>query len=149
MPRVTITNSAGTPLANDTATALPVIVSSATSTINVIPTTTVSFNSLESAATTNAISLKTTAGSLLSLVLTNTSATTKYFKLYNKTSAPTVGTDIPTITLVIPASGNIIHNFGFGLRFPAGIAYAITGAMPNSDTTAVAAGDVKVHIGYL
>jgi len=52
---------------------------------------------LSSAATTNATNVKTTYGNLYSLQLQNTSASARYLKLYNKATAPTVGTDISTV----------------------------------------------------
>lgn len=148
MPRVTIANSAGTPLTNDTATALPVTTASATSSITVVPTTTTSGHYLESAATTNTTVIKSSAALLVSMILTNTSATTKYVKIYNKTTTPVLTTDIPIAVFPIPATSVLSHNFGFGLRLTAGLSYAITSLMPNTDTTAVAAGDVKVAITY-
>ena len=106
-------------------------------------------HSLNSAASTNATSVKTVAGTISSILLSNFSAATKWFKLYNKISAPTVGTDIPISTIAIPANSFYAVPIGpQGMRLVSGIAYAITGAQADTDTTAVAAGDVKVHISY-
>jgi hypothetical protein len=62
-----------------------------------------------------------------------------------------VGTDTPVLTIGIPAGG-IIGMADFagapGVRFATGIAYAITGAYADADTTAVAAGDVDVNLIY-
>jgi hypothetical protein len=75
-----------------------------------------------------------------------------YVKLYNKATAPTVGTDIPEMILPVPAAvsgvpGVANPNIGFhGLRFALGLGIAITGAAVHTDTTAVAAGQVKVKI---
>jgi hypothetical protein len=102
-----------------------------------------------SAASTNATSVKASAGQIFCLTLTNMAAAVKYFKLYNKASAPTVGTDVPVATIPIPATSSITIDFGaIGSRFTNGIAYAITNLMPDADTTAVAAGDVKVKLDY-
>lgn len=109
----------------------------------------ITFHHLISAATTNATSVKASAGTIANIELTNTSASMKFFKLYNKASAPTVGTDTPILTLGIPANGSRSFVPPVEWRLATGIAYAITGAVPVSDTTAVALNDVAVSIGYL
>lgn len=114
------------------------------------PTTGTTQISLNSAASTNATSSKTTAGTLYEISATNMTATTKFLKLYNLATAPTVGTSVPILTLPIPANSEVCREFGaLGKRFTTGIAFAITGAQPISDTTAVAAGDVQVHGTYI
>jgi hypothetical protein len=106
-------------------------------------------NILNSAATTNATSVKASAGSVFTIVATNINAAARFLKLYNKASAPTVGTDVPVVTLSIPASGvPLVVDSSLGIRFTTGIAYAITGAAADTDTTAVAAGEIKVSISY-
>lgn len=64
-----------------------------------------------SAATTNATSVKTSAGVINSIILSNNGATGRYFKLYNKASAPTVGTDTPVHTIFIPPTNTIDVTF--------------------------------------
>ncbi|HVW75214.1 MAG TPA: hypothetical protein VHC39_16370 [Rhizomicrobium sp.] len=106
---------------------------------------------LTSAATTNATSVKTSNANLCAGSLRNRAASERYFKFYNKASAPTVGTDIPVLTIGLPpASSMMLADFtgAAGIRFGNGIAYAITGAYADSDTTAVAAGDVDVNLVY-
>lgn len=101
---------------------------------------------IKSAATTNATSVKASAGNLFSMYLINNSAAVKYFKFYNKASAPTVGTDTPVAVIGIPASGNnfvMDGNTWVWPRFSTGIAFAITGAVTDADTTAVAVNDVS------
>jgi len=107
------------------------------------------YHSLVSAATTNATSVKASAGTIGGIVLTNASAAVKFFKLYNKASAPTVGTDTPIAIVGIPAHQTVTWNCEQGLRLTTGIAYALTGLMPVADTTAVALNDVAVHINYI
>ena len=96
---------------------------------------------LTSAATTNAASVKASAGSLFEMSLFNATAATVYLKLYNKASAPTVGTDVPIMTIPVAAGAVWSAEFGrIGKRFSTGIALAITGAAAATDTTAIAAG---------
>lgn len=103
-----------------------------------------------SAATTNAAVVKSTGGNLYAVAVTNQGASPVYVKLYNKATAPTVGTDVPVQTLVVPASSSQQFQFGrIGLRFASGIGVAITGAMPVADTTAVAAGQVQLSTSYI
>lgn len=109
-----------------------------------------SAHSLTAAATTNATSVKTTAANLFELTVDNFTASTKWFKLYNKASAPTVGTDVPVLTVPIPANSFVSVNFGQnGKRFTTGLAFAITGAQAVADTTALAAGDTHSHLTYI
>lgn len=95
-----------------------------------------------SAATTNATSLKASAGSLVNIDLFNNAAYTVFLKFYNKASAPTVGTDTPVWTIPIPAGAGYSREFLQNKPFATGIAYAITKLQADSDATAVAAGDL-------
>lgn len=112
---------------------------------------------LFSAASTNATSVKASSGFLMGGTVSNVNAAARYFKLYNKASAPTVGTDVPIFTLMLPAGSatvpsivNLADLFGeAGHLFGAGIAYAITGAAADSDTTAISANDCIVNLNYL
>ena len=113
-----------------------------TSTILPVTPTTTFTNSL---ATTNALLIKSTAGTLWSAVVSNTSAAARFLKFFNLTGAPTVGTSVPVFTVPIPPGGTVLVNGGSnGIRFGTGISLAITGAAGDLDTTAIGAGDVKV-----
>lgn len=100
---------------------------------------------LVSAASTNATSLKASAGTLYTLFAVNLNAAVRYVKFYNKASAPTVGTDTPVATFPIPASttgAGFQINLGPGFDFSTGIAYATTTGAADSDTAAVAANEI-------
>jgi hypothetical protein len=105
-----------------------------------------------SAATTNATSVKASAGVLYCIVAFNLNAAVRYLKLYNKASAPTVGTDTPVMTVPIPASAT---GAGFvlpippGVDFSTGLAFALTTAAADADTGAVAANELFVHLIYV
>lgn len=109
---------------------------------------------LSAAASTNATSVKASAGDVFKIIGTNTNAAARYLKLYNKASAPTVGTDTPVMTLYLPPSsvGGGVFQFDFGskqLYFATGIAYALTTAAADADTGALTAGDVvAMNIAY-
>lgn len=107
---------------------------------------------VNSAATTNGALVLTGTSGLQALYATNIGATAAFVKLYNKATAPTVGTDVPEMIIPVPAAAGgvpgvaqIIPGFN-GYRFALGLGIAITGAVADSDTTAVAAGQVKVKL---
>lgn len=105
---------------------------------------------LTSAATTNATVVKATAGQLFEVTADNMTAAAKFLKLYRKATAPTVGTDVPILTIDIGANTHVAREFGaVGKKFLTGIVYALTGAQPVADTTALAAGDVHVHGSFI
>ncbi len=104
---------------------------------------------LISAATTNATSLKASAGTFKQLSIGNNGAGACYVKFYNKASAPTVGTDTPVATYYVPAtSGREVVFPPEGVNFATGIAYAITGVGTVADVTAVAAAQVFLNGSY-
>lgn len=103
-----------------------------------------------SAATTNATLIKGSAGTLHGLVVSNTGAAVAYLKLHNLATAPTVGSTAVAVVVPIPAGGIINLNWGaMGMRFSAGISLSITNLAADSDTTAVAAGQVKATFSYI
>jgi len=113
--------------------------------------TTPSPSNINSAATTNGTLIKGSAGTLFSINAFNNGGAAAYVKLYNKATAPTVGTDIPVLVIPVPAgSQNQPFTLGtLGHRFALGIGLAITGGSADNDTTAVAASQVKVLTGYV
>lgn len=94
------------------------------------------------AASTNATSAKASAGVLYSLVGYNAAAALRYLKIYNKASAPTVGTDTPVLTIPLPATAGFAIDFPLGFRCDTGIAYALTTGAADADTGALTAADV-------
>lgn len=107
---------------------------------------------VNSAASTNGALIITGTSGLHAFWATNTGATAAFVKLYNKATAPTVGTDVPEMIIPVPAAVSGVPGVaslpvGFsGFRFPLGLGIAITGAVADTDTTAVAAGQVKVKL---
>ena len=87
------------------------------------------------------------------LTISNPTATAAYIKLYNKATAPTVGTDVPVLTIAIPATaagvGEKSFNFGaVGKRFATGIGIAVTAAAAATDTGVAVAG-VQINATYI
>lgn len=106
---------------------------------------------LISAATTNATVIKASTGTLGFVSVTNTNASPIYIKFYNKATAPTVGTDVPVQTYLVPAngSGSNLSLPTQGLNFSLGIGFATTTGAADTDTGAVAAGEVIVNYGFI
>lgn len=97
---------------------------------------------LSAAASTNATLVKDGRTALKGIQGYNAAAAARYLKLYNKTSAPTVGTDTPVKTIYLPANTAFVLDFPHGYDFSLGLGFAITGAAADNDTTACAAGDI-------
>jgi hypothetical protein len=101
-----------------------------------------------SAATTNATNVKTSGGTVYGFLASNINAAVRYLKLYDKASAPTVGTDTPVATVVLPIGGTSSHSFPHGISFTNGISFALTTGIADSDTAAVSANEHVVHLFY-
>lgn len=96
---------------------------------------------VSSAATTNATSAKASAAKLFGLQGYNANAAVRYLKLYDKATAPVVGTDVPVKTLALPPTAAFAFDF-VGYDFAVGLAYALTTGAADADVGAVAAGDI-------
>lgn len=118
----------------------PLPVSVATADGGAAPATDVS-RIVSAAATTNDTSAKASAGYLHQASGYNAAGAARYLKIYDKASAPTVGTDTPVLTLYLPASSSFVFDFP-ALYFATGIAYALTTGSADADTGALTAGDV-------
>ena len=107
-----------------------------------------------STASTNATSVKGSAGSVFNIIVHNThggggggSAITLRF--YDKATDPVVGTDVPMIIIHIGSGASKELNFTSGVTFKNGIAYSITAGNALLDATPVSADGVQVYIGYI
>lgn len=120
---------------------------------NVPPTTQADtlLSSAVLAASTNATSVKGSAGALFNVSVYNNSATIAYLKLYNSASAPTCGSGTPVLRYIIPAStsgaGSNV-SIDIGAEFTSGIGYCVTTGISDSDTGAVAASAYIVNLIY-
>lgn len=95
-----------------------------------------------SAASTNATVVKASAGDVFAVYGYNANAALRYLKLYNKATAPTVGTDVPVITFPLPPTSAFRFEIAKGLYFGTGIGYALTTGATDGDTGAVGAVDI-------
>jgi hypothetical protein len=107
-----------------------------------------------SANSTNATSVKASAGAVFNMIIHNThsgggSGSAIAFRLYDKATAPVVGTDVPMIVIHVQSNDSKEINFTSGITFVNGIAYSITDGSSLMDATAVDADGVQVYIGYM
>lgn len=100
------------------------------------------------ASGTNAASIKASAGTVTGWKIYNNAGYPVYVKLFNKATAPTLGTDTPQQTIGIDAGLGEVSPPGPGISYGTGIAIAITKGMPDDDSTPVAADDCTVDIFY-
>jgi len=142
--------------AGDIAGAIPVVlqsnavVASGTLTSNEGTPLTPSSNIINSAATTNATIVKASAGTVYGVRASNNGATPCYVRLYNIATAPVPGTTVTADWLLVPAGSSAYLDYGDkGARFATGIGLAITGGVADTDTTAVALGQVKVVTSFV
>lgn len=134
--------SAGTPrvvIATDQAT-LPVTLKPAT-------TGGTSMSRAVSAATDNPTLVKNSAGHIYSAFITNNGTTARYFKLYNKASAPS-SADTPIFSAMVPAGAGIHPKFPLGLACSLGIGYRLVSGIADADNTAAAASECLINVEY-
>lgn len=102
-------------------------------------------------ASTNPVLVLTGARKLFGGFVYNAAAAARFLKFYDKATAPVVGTDIPILTIAIPAtSGLSISQIctDYGIPFALGLGIGLTVNLVDADTTALTAGDVQVELLY-
>lgn len=104
---------------------------------------------INSAATTNGTVLKGSAGTVYSITVSSTRATTCYLKFHNSTTI-TVGSTAVALTIALPTNTTVTIPFGeTGMRFGTGICLSITSLPADTDATAIAVGEVKVLTSFI
>lgn len=101
-----------------------------------------------STATTNAVSVTTSSTRLYGWSASNVNAAARYLKIYDKASAPTVGTDVPKFTIALPAAGVNSVMLPNPIALTSGLAFAIVTGIGDADATATAANEQMVHLFY-
>lgn len=93
--------------------------------------------------------VKASAGQIYGYYVANlNAASTRYLKIYDKASAPTVGTDTPVITIPIPAGSAANVAFPNGIAFALGIGIGATTLIADADATAPSANEVVMNLFY-
>lgn len=105
-----------------------------------------------SANNTTGVVLNANPSRLMHIVCFNTNAAARYVKLYDKLTAPTVGTDTPVQTYTVPGNTNgagcVIPLPEDGITFAKGIGLGITTGATDADTGAPAANEVIVSYSF-
>lgn len=105
---------------------------------------------VQALATNNATLVAAGAGRVLAVHLSNSKASVVFFKLYNKATAPTCGTDTPVATFALAANGGRIdiESPGGSLAVALGLGYCIVTGAADTDNTAVGADEVHGYLAY-
>jgi len=105
---------------------------------------------IASAGSTNATLVKAGPTQAYKITVYNNAAYAVFLKLFNKATAPTVGTDVPVAVIGVPATatGASVTCDIDGLNFQLGLAYCITKLIADSDVTAVLANDLQGFLQY-
>lgn len=101
---------------------------------------------------TNATSVKASSGTVFNMIIHNTHSgggSSVTFRLYDKATAPVVGTDVPMILIHIDANSSKEINFTSGITFVNGISYSVTAGDTLLDATVVDADGVQIYMGYM
>lgn len=107
-----------------------------------------SLHTLISAATTNATLVKASQGTIGTVVVSNAGVLGFWFKLFNLTVAPTVGTSVANMTIFIPPASTVVLSQASGMRMLTGISYCTTANPETADTTAILLNQATVNISY-
>ena len=106
---------------------------------------------LISTVSTNSNVVKNSPGNLYSIIAIGLTSTVRYLKLYNKATTPVVGTDVPVMTIPIPANtqgAGVAIPFSMGVNFSNGISIAITANVDDNDNTAIDEKDCVINLTY-
>lgn len=99
---------------------------------------------------TTPVAIKASAGTLLTVSITNNAAAARSVKFYNSGN-PTVGTTVPLFSVTMAASSSQCIQVGgnYGLKFSAAIAWAVTSGTTFADTGAPTANDIVLTANYV
>lgn len=104
---------------------------------------------LSAAGSVNSTLVRAGVGAIATINGVNAAAAVRYLKLYDKATAPTIGTDTPIATFHLLASVPFSFSFPKGLAVALGIGYGFTTAAADNSTAAVTAADIAcLNISY-
>lgn len=101
-----------------------------------------------STADTNAVTIKAATGQLYGYDISNTTASWRYVKLFNKATTPVPGTDTPFKTIGVPPGGKAQRDFTNGIAMSLGIGLAAVANIADNDNTAISAGDLDIEVEW-
>lgn len=119
----------------------------------VVPSTSLghaTYHTAVNLATANATSVKSSAGIIGAITISNNGSVPVWFKLFNLAAAPTMGTSSPVHQIMCPAGGTVsVYCPDTGWRHSTGISYALTLGIALLDNTVMTvANTVTVSILY-
>lgn len=94
------------------------------------------------------VNIKSSAGQIFGWSITNQATTVRFVKLFNSSSAPTLGSGTPVMTLGIPPGGGSNLSFPAGIAFASGIGITSSQLIADNDATVNATNDVLVDLFY-
>lgn len=100
------------------------------------------------AADTNAALIVLGQTNVIGWHIYNNAASARFVKLYDTSTAPTVGTDTPKITIGIAANSSVTLNNSDGINFGSGVGIGIVTGIADNSTAAPSASDVAVTVFY-
>lgn len=107
---------------------------------------------LVSAGSTNATSVIAKPCRLTFILCSNVNAAVRYLKIYDLAAAPTVGTDVPLLTIPLPGAaagtGIPIPLPQGGIGLAKGLAFALTTEATDAGSTGVSASESVVNLAY-
>lgn len=148
LTKVTAKVSAEVTVINDANHPVPVTVEN---TVNIVDINTVKPYKYISLASTNANLIKSGEVKLYVVSAIGLTSTVRYLKFYDESTTPTVGTDVPVLTIPVPANtqgAGVVIPFNIPIIFSNGLSFAITSGSADNDTGAVGAGDVIINLSY-
>jgi hypothetical protein len=103
---------------------------------------------LVSPAGTNAASIVTGQRKVTGWYIYNSNASARKVNLYNINVAPTMGTTVPTLAIVIPGLAAANVSFPTGLDFSTGISISTVTDLTDLGTTGVGLNDLIINLFY-
>lgn len=100
------------------------------------------------AATTNITIVLAGPGEVKGFQFYNTAAYDVFVKFYDKATAPVLATDVPKFVVPVKTVSGRELSIPSGINFAAGISYAITKGVADTDVVVTVAGDLQGAIFY-
>jgi hypothetical protein len=102
---------------------------------------------LVSAATTNPVVVKSSAGNLHGWYIYNSNAAARKLVFHNTAAAPTAGASVSWSIVIPPESGANVFT-DIGIHFSTGIAITTVTGLADNDSAAVALNDLIINLFY-
>jgi len=103
---------------------------------------------------TNSVVVKAAPATLYDLEVFNRNLSARFIHLYDLARTPVPGTDVPVKTLMVPGDSGgtgtgLVRSYPVGVAFRAGLAFALTTGMSDSDSGPISGGDLVLNLDYV